>query len=74
MRERSQEKEFEMTTPAKVGLAVIVAVIGFVIALKILGIIVGLLIPVAILAGLGLIVYGLLGGRSMLPGSRRYLP
>ena len=63
-----------MSQPVKVGVALIAAVVGIIIVLKIVGTIESLLIPLAILGGLGLVVYGLVWKGSSLPGGRRYLP
>jgi hypothetical protein len=56
---------------------VIGAVIALFIVLKVVGIILstlwGIIIPLAILGGIGLIVYSLVT-RNSLPGGRRYLP
>ncbi|HWA81931.1 MAG TPA: hypothetical protein VG820_00755 [Fimbriimonadaceae bacterium] len=66
-----------MSQPAKVGLALLAAVVGVFIVLKVVGLIVstllGFIIPLAILGGIGLVVYGLVT-RNSLPGGRRYLP
>jgi hypothetical protein len=67
-----------MSSPVKVGLLLIVGVVGLVIAVKIVtaivGTLLGLLIPLAILGGIGLVVYGLVTKSNSLPGGRRYLP
>ena len=67
-----------MSQPVKVGLAVIAAVIGLVIVLKVVTAIfstlMGLVIPLAILGGIGLVVYGLVSRNNSLPGGRRFLP
>lgn len=67
-----------MSGPVKVGLALIAVAIAIVLALKIIGVLLStlfsLLIPVAILAGIGFVIYGLVNKGSSLPGGRRYLP
>lgn len=67
-----------MSGPVKVGLALIAAAIAVVLALKIIGVLLStllsLLIPVAILAGIGFVIYGLVSKGNSLPGGRRYLP
>jgi hypothetical protein len=63
-----------MSSPVKVGLLLIVGIVGVVIAFKIIGTILGLLIPLAILGAIGLVVYGLVTRSNSLPGGRRYLP
>ncbi|HVT14274.1 MAG TPA: hypothetical protein VHE55_18570 [Fimbriimonadaceae bacterium] len=66
-----------MSQPAKVGLAILAAIVGVFIVLKIVGVILSTLlsfiIPLAILGGIGLVVYSLVT-RNSLPGGRRYLP
>lgn len=67
-----------MSGPVKVGLALIAVAIAVVLALKIIGVLLStllsLLIPVAILAGIGFVIYGLVSKGNSLPGGRRYLP
>ena len=64
-------------SPVKLGAYLILGVVGLLIAIKIItGIVSGVLaivFPLAILGGVGLILYGLVSGRS-LGGGRRYLP
>lgn len=66
-----------MSQPAKVGLTVLAAVVGVFIVFTVLKVILSTLlsivIPLAILGGIGLVVYGLVT-RNSLPGGRRYLP
>ena len=64
-------------SPVKLGAYLILGVIAAWIALGVVaGIVKGLLaliFPIAIIGGVGLILYGLVSGRS-LGGGRRYLP
>lgn len=62
-----------MSQPVKLGLGLIVGVVALVVVLNILGLLMHYLIPLAILGGIGLVVYGLVS-RNSLPGGRRYLP
>lgn len=67
-----------MSQSVKTFLAVIAILIGLVIVYKVVTTVVsallGLLIPLAILGGVGFIVYSLVWKNSSLPGGRRYLP
>lgn len=64
-------------SPVKLGAYLILGVIVIAFAIKIvtgvIGAILGLVIPLAIVGGIGLILYGLISGRP-LGGGRRYLP
>ena len=64
-------------SPVKLGAYVILGVIAIAIAVKIItgaiAAVLGLIIPLAIVGGIGLILYGLISGRP-LGGGRRYLP
>jgi len=64
-------------SPVKLGAYLILGVIAIWIALKVItGIVsglLGLIIPLAIVGGIGLILYGVISGRP-LGGGRRYLP
>ncbi|MFY9233343.1 MAG: hypothetical protein WAO58_02685 [Fimbriimonadaceae bacterium] len=64
--------------PVKLGAFLILGVLAFWIGLKIItGLvsgILGLLLPLAIVGGVGLILYGLISGGRPLGGGRRYLP
>jgi len=66
-----------MSGSVKLGIIIILAVVVGGIVLKlitgILGSLLGILAPLAVVAGIGLIIYGLVSRRP-LPGSRRYLP
>lgn len=67
-----------MSQAAKVVLALIFAFIGIVLVIGIVklvvGTILGLIIPLAILAGIGYVVYALVWKNNALNGGRRYLP
>jgi hypothetical protein len=66
-----------MSGTLKLGIILIVGVIvvglAFNILVKLIGSIIGLLMPLAFVAGIGLILYALLS-RKALGGGRRYLP
>lgn len=63
-----------MSGPAKIGLYLIAGVIALLVVLKVLGALVGLLVPLAIIGGIGLVIYGFATRNSSLPGGRRFLP
>jgi hypothetical protein len=67
-----------MSQSAKFVVGLIAAVIGVWIVLKVVGVIVGtilsLLVPIAIIGGIGLVVYMLVSRNNALPGGRRFLP
>jgi hypothetical protein len=63
-----------MSGPAKLGVYLILGVIGLVVVLKVLGILLSLLVPLAIVAGIGLVIYGFATRNNSLPGGRRFLP
>jgi hypothetical protein len=71
---RSHEKKM---SPVKLGAYLILGVIGIAIALKLItgmiGALLSLVLPIAVVAGIGLILYGVISGRP-LGGGRRYLP
>ena len=64
--------------PVKLGAMLIFAVIAVWLGLKIAGALlaglISLILPLAIVAGIGLILYGLISGGRPLGGGRRYLP
>jgi hypothetical protein len=64
-------------SPVKLGVYVILGVIGVAIALRLItgmiGALLSLLLPIAVVGGIGLILYGVISGRP-LGGGRRYLP
>ena len=64
-------------SPVKLGayviLGVIAAWLAFGLVFKIVGGLLSIVFPLAIVGGVGLILYGLISGRA-LGGGRRYLP
>lgn len=64
--------------PVKLGLAILGIIILGSIALKIagavFGFLFGLLIPIAVLAAIGLILYGVFSGKALGSGGRGRLP
>lgn len=64
--------------PVKLGAFLILGVIAFAIAVKIIfGLVAGiltLLLPLAIVGGIGLILYGMISGGRPLGRGNRYLP
>lgn len=63
-----------MSDSLRLGVMIIVGVlvVGFVI--KLATSLMALVVPIAIVAGIGLIIFGLISGRKSLGGGRRYLP
>ncbi len=62
-----------MSGPLKLGLYLLAIVLAAVLAVKILSVALGLLMPILIIAGIVLVVYGLVS-RKALGGGRRTLP
>lgn len=62
-----------MSNPAKLGIYLLVGVIGLLIAVKLIATILGWLLPLIVVAGIALIVFGLVSRKS-LGGSGRSLP
>lgn len=54
-----------MTNPIKLGLYVVFIVIAAVVAINIIKGLLGLILPLAIVAGIGLILYGLINRKSL---------
>jgi len=67
-----------MSQSAKVVLGLVLGLIGVVIVYKLLvslvSMVLALVIPLAILGGIGYVVYALVWKNNSLPGGRRYLP
>lgn len=63
-----------MSGSIKLGLIIIAAVLTIGLVVRVVGSLLGLIVPIAIVAGVGLIVYGLVSRKSLGPGRRRYLP
>ena len=63
-----------MSGSVKLGLYILLAVVGVTIVFKIVGAIVGLLMPILIIGGIALVIVGLVSGRRALGGGRRTLP
>lgn len=62
-----------MGNPLKLGVTLLVIAVAVVLTLKIVGILVNLLLPFAIIGGIGLLLYGLFARKS-LGGHRSRLP
>ncbi len=62
-----------MSGSLKLGIILIVAVVVIGLTLRLAGALLSVITPLVILAGIGLIVYGLIN-RKALGGGRRYLP
>lgn len=63
-----------MSGSLKLGVMLILGVLAVAIAINIIRGLLNLLIPLAVVAGIGLIVYGLVSRSSIGGGKRRYLP
>lgn len=63
-----------MSGSIKLGLILIVAVLVLGTVARLVTSVIGLLLPIAIIAGIGLIVYGLVSRKPLGSGRRRYLP
>lgn len=63
----------KMSTPAKIGLVLLLGLIGFFMVKTLIAAVFNLVVPLAIIAGIGLILYSMINRRS-LGSSRRYLP
>ncbi len=62
-----------MSSPMKLGLYLILGAIGIVIVLRVASSLINLILPLAIVGGIGLILYSFIN-RKALGGGRRYLP
>lgn len=62
-----------MSNPAKLGLIILAAAVALVIVIKIVSAVLSLVWPIALIAGIGLIVYGFVS-RKALGGGGRSLP
>jgi len=63
-----------MSGSIKLGLILIAAVLAIGVVVKVVGSLIGLILPIAIFAGIGLIIYGLVSRKSLGTSRRRYLP
>jgi hypothetical protein len=63
-----------MSGSIKLGLILIVAVLVLGTVVRLVSSVLGFLVPLAIIAGVGLIVYGLVSRKPLGSGRRRYLP
>lgn len=63
-----------MSGPAKVGVYLILGIVGLVIVAKVLGFLLSVLVPLAIIGGIGLVIYGFATRNNSLTGGRRFLP
>lgn len=62
-----------MSSPLKLGIYLVLGALGVLLILNLARSLVGLLLPLAIVAGVGLILYSFIN-RKALGGGRRYLP
>lgn len=63
-----------MSGSIKLGLIIIGAVLVLGVVLNVVRSLMGFIVPVAIFAGVGLIIYGFVGRKSLGGSRRRYLP
>ncbi len=63
-----------MSGSLKLGLIIIATVLGLRFAWHFIGSLVAFLTPIAIIAGIGLILYGVAGRKALGGSRRRYLP
>jgi hypothetical protein len=63
-----------MSGSVKLGLIIIVAVLSLGWVLGIIKSLVAFIMPLALLAGIGLVAYGLISRKALGQGRRRYLP
>lgn len=64
----------KMSGSLKLGLIIIGAVLGIKLVMVIVGSLWSWVMPLAIVAGIGLIVFGLVSRKALTGGRRRYLP
>jgi len=62
-----------MSNPIKIGLAIILVIVGIYFAIGVTAMLLKALVPIAVLAAIGLIIYGLISRKS-LGGGGRSLP
>ena len=60
--------------PVKLGIAIIAIIIAFKLLTALTTIVLGLIIPVGIIAGICLILYGVFSGKALGSGGRGRLP
>ena len=60
--------------PVKLGIAIIAIIVAFKILTLVTAIVLGLIVPVGIIAGICLILYGVFSGKSLGSGGRGRLP
>lgn len=63
-----------MSGSVKLGLYILAIVVGAAIVIKVVGAILGALLPWLLIAGVVLVIAGLVSGRKALGGGRRTLP
>lgn len=68
-----------MSGSLRLGIYIVLAVVAVSLAIKLillplLGLITGLIVPLALIAGIGFIIYALVSRKSIGGGGRRYLP
>jgi len=63
-----------MSGSIKLGLIIIVSVLVIGFAAGLIRTLVGAILPIALVAGVGLIIYGLVSRKALGTGRRRYLP
>lgn len=63
-----------MSGSLKLGVVLILGVIGVALAISVLKSLINLIMPIAIVAGVGLILYGLIYRKALGGSGRRYLP
>lgn len=63
-----------MSGSAKLGLYILLTVAGIWLGIRILGALISTLMPILVVAGIALVIYGVVSGRRALGVGRRTLP
>lgn len=69
-----QEIDEKMSGSLKLGLMIIAGVLVVGIVIRFVASLLAFLVPIGILAGVGLIIYSLVSRKALTGGRRRYLP
>jgi len=63
-----------MSDSFKLGATILLGVVAVYIVLHLLSAVMSLLVPLAVIAGIGLVIYGLISRKALGGGNGRYLP
>lgn len=63
-----------MSGSIRLGLIIIASVVAVGLVMKLVGWVIGIIVPVAIVAGIGLLLYGVFNRKALGGGNRRILP